>query len=82
MTRPAGAVAERECAVFLRHGFDPDALRPPAGISLPGGRRALRVRPAAVEHAFESDTLWLRFTLPAGSYATVLVDALLCEAVC
>ena len=82
MTRPAGAVAERERAVLLRHGIDLDALRPPAGISLRGARRALRGRPEAVEHAFESDTLRLRFTLPAGGYATVLVDALLCEAVC
>ncbi len=73
---PAGSPAERERAVARRLGI-PDELRPPRGLRLRGGRRALRVRPEGLEARAEADGLRLRFTLPAGSYATVLVDALL-----
>jgi tRNA(Glu) U13 pseudouridine synthase TruD len=45
--------------------------------SLRGGRRALRIRPGDATLESVSDGLRLRFMLPPGSYATVLVDDLL-----
>jgi len=77
MNRPEGAAAVRERAVLRGHGIDLDALRAPAGIRLRGGRRALRVRAESLEALHEGETLRLRFTLPAGSYATVFIEALL-----
>lgn len=73
---PVGQPAERERAVLVSLGI-PDPLRPPRGVRLRGGRRALRVRPEGLEAHAEGEGLRLRFTLPAGSYATVLVDELL-----
>ena len=78
MTRPAGAVAEREAAVLAEHGVDLESLRIP-GVRLRGARRALRCRPeGACLEALEdtADAARLCFTLPSGSYATVLVEAL------
>ena len=77
MPRPAGAVEAREQRVLREHGIDLAALRAPTGVSLRGGRRPLRVRPEEVDHALAGDALRLRFTLPAGSFATVLVETLL-----
>jgi tRNA pseudouridine13 synthase len=74
---PSGAAAERERAVFATLGVDPDTLRPPPGIRLRGARRALRVRLEAAELFAEGDCLRLRFTLPAGSYASVALEELL-----
>ena len=74
---PSGAAAERERAVFAALGIDPEALRPPPGIRLRGARRALRVRLEAADAVAEGDTLRLRFTLPAGSYASVALEELL-----
>lgn len=74
---PAGAVAEREGAVLEEFGVESGpALRPPAGLRLRGGRRPLRVRPEQASWEREEDTLRLRFTLPPGSYATVLLEEL------
>jgi tRNA pseudouridine13 synthase len=73
---PAGAAAERERAVLAALGVDPEALRPPPGIRLRGARRALRVRLEAADAVAEGDTLRLRFTLPAGSYASVALEEL------
>jgi tRNA pseudouridine13 synthase len=77
MPRPAGTVEAREARVLADHGIDLATLRAPPGVELRGGRRALRARPQEVRHALEGDALTLSFTLPAGSYATVLVEALL-----
>ena len=73
---PSGAPAERERAAFAALGLDPETLRPPPGIRLRGARRALRVRLEAAEAAAEGDSLRLRFTLPAGSYASVALEEL------
>lgn len=70
---PAGAVAAREAAALAARGLAPERLDPPPGIRLRGARRALRVRPTDTAVHDESDGLWLEFTLPPGSYATVLV---------
>jgi tRNA pseudouridine13 synthase len=74
---PGGDVAECERAVLLRHGIDPDNLRAPRGIRLRGARRSLRVRPQAASARLGADGLELCFTLPAGSYATVLLEEVL-----
>lgn len=63
-------------------GFDPATFEPPDGLRLTGDRRPLRVRPrrASLEYAPElepgENVAILAFDLPAGSYATVLVEAL------
>jgi tRNA pseudouridine13 synthase len=75
MTWPAGIVALRERAVMSDHGLDPDALRLP-GVRARGARRALRVRPDALTLEGDGESLLLRCDLPAGSYATVLVEEL------
>lgn len=77
MLRPQGAVAQRERALLAAHGVDVEALSVPRGIRLRGTRRALRVRPEALALEPLAGGLRLCFTLPAGSYATVLVEELL-----
>jgi len=73
----AGEVARREVAALSTLGLPaPERLKTPRGIRLRGARRPLRVRPElAVCH--RDRTLELRCTLPAGSYATVLIEELL-----
>jgi len=77
MLRPQGAVAQREGAILAAHGVDLEDLSAPRGIRLRGTRRALRVRPEALGLEPLTGGLCLCFTLPAGSYATVLVEELL-----
>lgn len=77
--QPAGAVRARESKALAAFGLDPDApLRAPPGLRLDGARRALRVRPrdATLEPGPEPHSVRLRFALPPGSYATVLVEEL------
>jgi len=74
---PHGAVAEREAAAMRSFGIEMDALRPPRGVRLRGARRPLRVRPDAAALEPTDAGLALCFTLPPGSYATVLVEELL-----
>jgi tRNA pseudouridine13 synthase len=73
---PGGEVADCERAALARHGI-PEELRAPRGIRLRGARRALRVRPLDLALEPAPAGLWVRFALPAGSYATVLLEALL-----
>lgn len=73
---PIGAVAEREAAVLEELGISPAAdLRLPTGIRLRGTRRPLRIPLLEFAWSLEADALRLDFALPAGSYATVLVEA-------
>jgi tRNA pseudouridine13 synthase len=74
---PVGAVAARERAVLEAHGIDPDDLPRPRGVRLRGARRPLRVRPTEASLTRIGAGLRLRFTLPPGSYATVLIETLL-----
>jgi len=77
--QPAGAVRERESRALAACGLDPDApLRTPPGLRIEGARRALRVQPrdAVVAAGADSGSARLSFALPAGSYATVLVEEL------
>jgi tRNA pseudouridine13 synthase len=72
----AGAPALRERAVLAAHGI-PERLRLPPGVKLRGARRPFRVRPEAAScEPAGADAVRLGFTLPPGSYATVLVEAL------
>jgi tRNA pseudouridine13 synthase len=72
----AGAAGERERAVLAAHGI-PDVPRLPRGIRLRGARRPYRVRPEdASAEAAGADAVRLAFTLPPGSYATVLAETL------
>jgi tRNA pseudouridine13 synthase len=76
LLQPAGAALARERAALQACGI-PEVLRAPRGIRLRGARRPVRVQPQEV-HAerVAADAVRLRFTLPPGSYATVLVGAL------
>jgi tRNA pseudouridine13 synthase len=76
MTEPTGEPARREAEALAAHGIDPGALRLPPGIRLRGARRSLRARPDDASLDFDADVLRLRFTLPPGSYASVLVAEL------
>ncbi len=72
---PDGDVAQRERAALARYGIDLDRVRIP-GVRLRGARRSLRVRPTAVSmRGFEAG-IELRFTLPPGCYATVVLEEL------
>lgn len=67
----------REAAAYAALGIPPrDQLRPPRGIRLRGSRRPLRVMPADFEMEREGDVLRLRFELPRGAFATVLMEEL------
>jgi tRNA pseudouridine13 synthase len=76
---PAGEVALREKAALELRGICLTDLRPPSGIRLRGARRALRVRPDNARMRDFPGGFWLEFELPPGSYATVLIRAVLGE---
>ncbi len=72
----AGAPALREREVFVAHGI-PERMRLPPGVRLRGARRPFRVKlEAAYCEPAAADAVRLVFTLPPGSYATVLVETL------
>jgi tRNA pseudouridine13 synthase len=73
----AGEAKLREHRVLERFEVLPEDLRVPRGIRLRGARRALRVRPGAATAERYDDGLLLRFSLPPGSYATVLIEEVL-----
>ncbi len=77
MQRPRGDAAKLEDAAMAHFDLPPSiALRPPSGLRVYGARRPLRVRLEDVRTEWADDTMMLVFTLPAGSYATVLVEEL------
>ena len=73
---PSGEVGEREREALERCGVAL-AREKVKGLRLRGGRRALRVRPEEARAQGEGGALCLAFTLPPGSYASVLVEELL-----
>lgn len=77
MTEPRGEAARIEAAVFADAGLAPAMFRDEGRLRVKGQRRALRVRPEDVQLAAGVDEhgshITLAFTLPAGSYATVLL---------
>ncbi len=78
MTEPEGVPAEIEGSALSQAGLSRSAFNDPAKERIDGARRPLRVRPEGSEVTVGSDDLGrfvqLRFSLPAGSYATVLVE--------
>jgi tRNA pseudouridine13 synthase len=80
MTLPAGEPLGIEEAVFSAAGLSPGEFRSPHLGKVRGARRPLRVRPEELELAAGVDEfgphVTVAFTLPAGSFATVLVREL------
>ena len=86
MLWPRGETAEIERRAMADLGLDdPRRLALPRGLKLFGDRRPLRVQPRGADSAWrdgappkgdEKKTLELGFELPAGSYATVLLEEL------
>lgn len=76
LLQPKGAALERERTALRGRGV-PEEPRPPRGIRLRGARRPARVRPESgqVQEAGPG-AVRLEFSLPPGSYATVLAEAL------
>ncbi len=75
---PSGEPAAREREALAAAGLDPDEPLPSVpGIRLRGSRRSLRMLPTDVEVRREADSLRLCFTLPAGCYASVLLEEVL-----
>lgn len=60
--RDAGPLTEAHWAQLARFGK--------------GSRRVARMVPTAVSTHFDNNDLWLKFTLPAGAYATVFISEL------
>jgi tRNA pseudouridine13 synthase len=70
---PQGTVAEREARLLAEEGLTREVLRAGKG-ETEGARRPYAVPLSEVEVAGEGPDLLLAFTLPRGSYATVLLD--------
>ncbi|MEZ6013863.1 MAG: tRNA pseudouridine(13) synthase TruD [Planctomycetota bacterium] len=78
MVLAEGATFAAELAALAAEGLAPEALERPGGLAPKGARRALRARvgEARVEPLGGDGALRLVCTLPAGAYATTLLDAL------
>ena len=75
--RPGGRALELEDAALAAEGLDLKSFAAlPGPLRTPGTRRALRVPVQELELEFEGDTARLAFSLPAGSYATTLLEEL------
>jgi tRNA pseudouridine13 synthase len=81
MTLPQGEALKTEEAIFKSHGLTPGHFRQEGRDRAKGARRPLRVRPADTQLAAGVDEhgphITVAFTLPAGSYATVLLRELM-----
>jgi tRNA pseudouridine13 synthase len=81
VTLPQGVPLEVEQQVFASHGLSPADFKRAGSLRVKGDRRALRVRPSDVEIAAGVDEhgphITVAFTLPAGSFATVLLRELM-----
>jgi len=81
MTLPTGYPLEIEQAVMEAHGIQPADFRVEGHHKIKGARRALRVRPTDIELASGVDEngphITVAFTLPAGSFATVLLQEIM-----
>ena len=79
MRMPTGDVLKLETAILADEGVRLEKLRKVVGIRLPGTRRPLRM-PIQLHEVSALDSgvgIRLGFTLPAGGYATVVVEELL-----
>ena len=79
MRMPTGDVLDQEMAILADEGVRLEKFRKVVGIRLPGTRRPLRM-PIQLHEVSAVDSgggIRLGFTLPAGGYATVVVEELL-----
>lgn len=80
MTLPAGEPLRIEQQVLAEHGLEPANFRVEGRHKVKGARRPVRVKPEGVEISGGVDEfgpqITVAFTLPPGSFATVLVDEL------
>jgi len=74
MPQAAGAVAEAEAALLAASGVSVELLARHGRGETEGARRAYRVRLGEPSLQRDGGDLWLRFSLPKGSYATVVLD--------
>lgn len=81
MTLPSGGPLRIEEEIFKSYGLAPGHFRQEGRDRAKGERRPLRVQPKDVQLAAGVDEhgshITVAFTLPAGSYATVLLDELM-----
>ncbi len=76
MIRPAGGVDAREEAFLVARGLGRDEFDG-VGSMAPGGRRPYVVYPKEVSLEGDGDTLTMRFFLPSGAYATVILEEIM-----
>jgi tRNA pseudouridine13 synthase len=77
---PEGRAAELEAVALAAEGIRAGAFEGlPAPLRSPGTRRALRVAVTEIELAWEGEVARLAFALPAGSYATTLLEEVVKE---
>lgn len=76
MRQPSGIIQEMEKQLLAEEDVRFEAFRKVAGIRLTGTRRPLRMRMEFHQIQFVDDELRLCFSLPAGGYATVVLDEL------
>jgi tRNA pseudouridine13 synthase len=80
-TLPAGEPLKIEEEVFASHSLKPQDFRQEGKEKVKGARRAMRVQPKDVEMVGGSDQhgpyITVAFTLPAGSFATILMRELM-----
>lgn len=81
MRMPSGDVHDLEISVLADEGVRFETFRKVAGIRLPGTRRPLRMPIQLHEVSTVGDDVGIRlgFTLPAGGYATVVLEELLAD---
>jgi tRNA pseudouridine13 synthase len=81
MSLPAGEPLQIEREVFAAHGLEPGEFRQPEREKVKGARRPLRVQPQEMQLAAGVDEhgghITVAFTLPSGSFATVLLRELM-----
>ena len=76
MRQPTGSVKKMEMKLLSEEGVKPERFRKVVGVRLPGTRRPFRIKMEVHQIQYIDDGLRLCFTLPAGAYATVVLDEL------
>lgn len=74
MRQPTGMVQEMELELLAAEGVERTTFRRVAGVRLPGTRRPLRVTLELHQVVAVDIGIRLCFSLPSGSYATVVLD--------
>ena len=77
MTLPAGVVREREEGILAAEGLSLAQFDLPGGLRMEGERRPYRAPLGGPELAEEGRDLVISFTLPKGSYATVVLGEIM-----